>query len=407
LANLSDDLVQLYGQLEFQIKKDIFKRLAKLKKVTDATTYQTEILNQVGGLNMDVSKLLKAYDLQARKQLEKLYVEAMTKALKSDLRHYPNANRSLSKEQTQAINLTIDRLLEPERINKTYAAQSLKFEEMYSNFTRMTATVADSTEKAFLKAANNAYLEVSSGAFPWDKAYKKGVVELAKNGVRTVSYTGSGNPRTYSIEAAVRMNILTGINQTASQQTLEVASDLGTDLVEVSAHIGARPEHEELQGRVYCTEGERDFIDGDGVRRHAPDFYKTCRIGEADGIGGINCRHSYYPYFEGMPLEYSNGELSEMADKRVTLDGKQITPYEAEQELRLCERNVRFYKGVAEGLKNVGEDDPDYIKACNKIYEWQHKAQHISDETDIKRNYINEFIGTADGKQPRGLKPKE
>lgn len=96
-----------------------------------------------------------------------------------------------------------------------------------------------------------------------------------------------------------------------------------------------------------------------------------------------------------------------MADKKVKLDNKTITPYEAEQELRLCERNIRFYKGVAEGLKNIGESDPDYIKAANKIYEWQRKAQHITNETGIKRNYINEFIGTADGKQPRGLKPKD
>lgn len=293
LANLSDDLVELYGQLEYEIKTDIFKRLAKLKQVTDSTTYQIEILSQVGGLKKDISNYLAKYDVKARKELERLYKEALTKAVKSDVRHYPTANRELDKTQTQVINKTIDRLLEPERINKTYAAQSLKFEEVYQNFTRLTATVADQTEKAFLRVANDAYLKVSSGAFTWEKAYKDGVIDLAKNSVHTVSYTGSGKIREYSIETAVRMNVLTGINQTASQQTLEVADDLGTDLVEVSAHIGARPEHEAFQGKVYCINGERDYIDGNGVQRHAEDFYKVCRLGEANGLCGINCRHSF------------------------------------------------------------------------------------------------------------------
>lgn len=422
IASLSDDLIELYGQLEYEIKKDIFRRLYSLKKVTDATVYQTEILQQVGGLKSDLNKLLLSFNTEAQKELLALYKEAMTKALKNDLRHYSTASRYLSKEQTQVINLTIDRLLEPERINKTYAQQSRQFQEIYSNLVRMTATVADSTEKVFIKSANNAYMKVSSGAFTWDRAYKDAVKEIATNGPRVTSqtprgniintpapvmYTGSGTIRQYSIETAVRMNILTGINQTATQQTLEVADELGADLVEVSAHIGARPEHEEWQGKVYCLDGERDYIDGTGIKRHAPNFYQTCKLGEATGICGINCRHSFYPYFEGTPLEYSNGELSEMADKKVKLDGKEITPYEAEQELRLCERNIRFYKSVVSGLENVSKDDPDYIQASNNLYKWQKNARHITNDTGLKRHYVNEYIGTKDGKQPRGLKPTE
>ncbi|MCQ2387965.1 MAG: phage minor capsid protein [Clostridia bacterium] len=228
-------------------------------------------------------------------------------------------------------------------------------------------------------------------------------------------YNYSGTPREYSIEAATKMNILTGINLAASQQTLENAAALGCDLVETSAHIGARDierpgkpwsSHAAWQGRVFCLNGERDYIDGDGNKQHAPNFAESCGLGEADGICGINCRHSYYPYFEGTPQMYSKGELDEMKDKLVKLDGKDITPYEAEQELRLCERNIREYKAQAAALEMTDNtQNPKYTRARENIYKWQEKARHIVDETGIKRKYINEYIGTRDGVQPRGIKP--
>lgn len=55
-------------------------------------------------------------------------------------------------------------------------------------------------------------------------------------------------------------------------------------------------------------------------------------------------------------------------------------------------------------MKNT--DDPRYTRAKEKIYEWQQRAAHISKETGIKRNYINEYIGTPDGRQIRGIAPK-
>ena len=406
---MSDQLVWMYAELEFEIKKDIFKRLNKLRKVTDSTVHQTEILQQTSGLKSDIDRMIKKYDVKARAELKKLFLEAIAKAEKQDLKYFQFGKRELSANQRQIMTASLDRFTRDENfVNKTFEKYSKEFEEIYSSLTRMTLTVADASQTHFLKECNKAYMKVSSGAYSWQDAYKDSVIELAKNGVKTVYYNYSGKPVERSIESATRMNILTGINQTVSEVTLDNADDLGTDLVEVSAHIGARPEHEELQGRVYCLEGERDFVDSDGIVRHAPNFYTTCRFGEVDGICGINCRHSFYPYFEGTPLQYSHNELSEMQDKTVTLDGKDITPYEAEQELRVCERAIRSYKSEVQGLMMTGnENSAECVKARTKLYEWQHKASHITNETGIKRNYTNEFIGTPTGKQPTGLKPTQ
>ena len=50
---------------------------------------------------------------------------------------------------------------------------------------------------------------------------------------------------------AVRRAILTGVSQLSAQINEQVMRDLGTEYVEVTAHIGARQSHREWQGRVY------------------------------------------------------------------------------------------------------------------------------------------------------------
>lgn len=420
IASLSDEVIYLYSQLESDIKKDMFRRLNRLQRITDATLWQAEIIKETSALKNDIYELLKEYEPKSRKMLETLFNDALEMAAKKDVEYYSYAKRSLTESQKQRLNTSVNRLLNAEVINKTFASQQEQLEKIYNSINRMTLTIADASEEAFLKACNSAYMKVTSGAFSWQSAYKTATneqkkaafadaaLDLANDGVyiKMISYNNSG--RRYSIEAATRMNILTGINQSASQQTLENCDVLGTSLVEVSAHIGARPFHEELQGRVYSRKPEGEYYtDGDGVEHYAPNFETTCHFGEPDGICGINCRHSFYPYFEGTSLRYSKGELDEMSEN-VKLDGKTVSIYEAEQELRNCERNIRHYKAEALSLEMTKHtDDPRYTTAREKIYEWQGRARDIVDETKLNRSYINEYIGTPTGKQPTGIKPKE
>lgn len=367
LASISDDLIELYSQLEFDIKKDMIRRLARVQKVTDATLYQAEIIKQTGGLKSDIDKIIKKYDSSIQSQLKELFYSAMDKAEESDLKRLMIQSKKIgfyTESQRQRLETGINRLYNSELINKTYARQQAQLEKLYNSITRMTLTVADASEAEFLKQCNAAYMKINSAAFSVDSAYKTAVQEQAKaaytdaaynigrDGVKTILYDYSGKARQYSIEAATRMNVLTSINLSASQQTLQNADTMGVTLVEVSAHIGARPFHEELQGKIYSLLPNGEYYkDENGEEQFAPNFETTCKFGEPDGICGINCRHSFYPYLEGAPLSYSQGELDEMKEKRVTLDGKKITPYEAEQELRLCERNIRQYKTDAMVLR--------------------------------------------------------
>ncbi len=157
-----------------------------------------------------------------------------------------------------------------------------------------------------------------------------------------------------------------------------------------NAHIGARPSHEDWQGQIFSISGNN--------KKYRP--FSVCGLGTADGICGINCRHSYYPYFEGMEKHYTQDDLDEMNKQTVTYNGQKMTRYEGEEKLRYIERNIRAYKRRALTQEAVGVDS---TAAHVKIGEWQARARDFTKQTGIQRDRAREFIGTIDGKQPKGI----
>nr|DAS08078.1 MAG TPA: minor capsid protein [Caudoviricetes sp.] len=382
LEGAADTLVDIYSQLETDILRDMARRIAKLGKVTDATDYQSRILAEAGGLRQNIAKILKGYDKKIIKAVQETYTEALKKNTANDNRIFKAATgRTVSDQSAQQTLATV--------------------QNAHNNLSRLTRTTAATSQQQFVREANRVFIEVQSGAFDYESATRHAVNDMAERGITTVQYQ-NGKPVTRTIEAAVRMNVLTGINNTAATITMSNCEDLGCDLVEVSAHIGARnrdgpnpwSNHEAWQGKIYKLHGSTDEY---------PNFYDTCGYGEADGICGINCRHSFYPYFEGAEARYSKDELDNMSDKEVEYNGQKMSQYEAEQRQRGIERNIRKYKRLAESEKAANLDN---THARQKIGEWQARARDFSKQTGLQREYTREYIGTKDGKQPAAVKPK-
>jgi len=372
LAGIGDELADIYAQLEADILQDMARRIARLGKITEATKWQAQMLAETGALKKRVRSIIKKYDPAIQKEILAVYNDAMVKNARADNRIFEDAlGHGVSDSNAQAMLAGI--------------------EKTYSDLSRLTLTTAFTTEQQFVQQANAAYMQVVSGAFDYDTAMKNACDKLAADGVTSVQYR-NGKPVHYSIEAAVRMNILTGVNQTAAQVTLDNCEELGCDLVETSAHIGARPEHQEWQGKVFS-------LSGNSTKYPA---FSVCGLGTVTGICGVNCRHSYYPYFEGTERHYSAEDLDELAAQTVEYNGVKMTRYEGEEKLRYIERNIRHYKRRALTEQAGGVDD---TAARAKIGEWQGKARDFTKQTGIQRDSAREFIGTIDGKQPRALNP--
>lgn len=376
LAGLSDDLVEIYSQLEIDILRDMARRLARVGKITEATEWQAQVLAEAGGLKQDIAHILRQYDKRIIKEIQAIFNDALIKNARADNRIFAKATgRTVSDNNAQAMLATIQKTKQ--------------------DLTHLTLSTAEVTNKTFLAQANATYMQVTSGAFDYDTAMKQAANEISKQGLTTmISYTNNGKSVRRSLESAVRMNILTGVNQTASMQTMNNCQGLDCDLVEVTAHIGARPEHEAWQGKVYSISGKSETY---------PPF-SVCGYGEADGICGINCRHSFYPYFEGMEKHYSQDDLDEMSKETVSCNGKSYSRYEGEQQLRKIERTIRSYKKEAATQAAMGVDN---TAARQKIGEWQAKARDFTEQTGIRRDRAREYIGMLNGEaQPKALTKK-
>lgn len=359
LDGLSDELTEIYAQLETDILQDMARRIARLGKITDATKWQAQMLAEAGGMRKNIRKILAKYDRAIVRQIEKTITEALERSAKNDNRIFKAATgRTVSDMNAQQMLATI--------------------QKCHSDLSRLTLTTAATTQTQFVREANRVYMNVQSGAFDYDTSMKDAADELAKRGITTVQYE-NGRPVTRSIESAVRMNILTSVNQTAASQTLNNAEELGVEKFEVTAHIGARPEHEAWQGKIFTKK----------------ELYSVCGLGSVTGLCGINCRHSFYPYFEGMAEHYTEKDLDEMANEKVSYNGHEMTRYEAEQRERQIERNIRKYKRQALTEEAAGVDN---TAARRKLGEWQAKARDFTKQTGIERDRAREYIGTKTGK---------
>ena len=110
--------------------------------------------------------------------------------------------------------------------------------------------------KAYQWALDSAELQIQSGAISYNQAIASAVRQLADSGIKTVDYE-SGHVD--SVDVAVRRAVMTGVNQLNQKYREQSMDYLETDLVETTAHLGARnidgpngwENHAKWQGKVY------------------------------------------------------------------------------------------------------------------------------------------------------------
>lgn len=209
--------------------------------------------------------------------------------------------------------------------------------------------------KAYQGALDAAELKVMSGAISYNEAISDAVRELAESGLKVVEYESGHHDQ---IDVAVRRAIMSGVNAINQKYREQSMDYLETDLVETTAHIGARNtgkgyfNHESWQGFVYHWKKY-----GNQHKGKYPDFEDVCGIGEGGGIGGWNCRHSYWPYIDGVSEPtYSKKELESMkADNhKFEFEGKIYNGYTATQKQRSIERSIREWKRLKISYENAG-----------------------------------------------------
>ena len=57
LDGLSDEIIEIYSQLESDILQDMARRIARVGKITDMTKWQAQMLAEAGGLKKNISRI--------------------------------------------------------------------------------------------------------------------------------------------------------------------------------------------------------------------------------------------------------------------------------------------------------------------------------------------------------------
>ena len=297
--------------------------------------------------------------------------EAGTKALESDAAEYISAG------------LEPPSIRDSKRLRDTLNAGYKATQGTMRNLAKTTAKTAS---QQFERALDRAWVDIRSGAIDYNTAIRSAIKDLSKSGVQSIRYpTG----HTDSLEVAVRRAVVTGANQTALQLQWDLADEMGCDLVETTAHAGARPSHAEWQGQIFSRSGKSTKY---------PDFRAATGYGTGAGLGGWNCRHSYHPYFEGTPRAYSKEQLEQYNAKDYAYNGQQLTEYEATQIQRYNERQIRRWQRERTALEAAGLDASE---ATGKLRQWRDTQADFLRQTGLKRQYEREKISGGPFTNPK------
>ena len=323
LESLPVGIVEQYSELESFIVADIARRIAGADYIMTPTAEWQIRKAQELRLSFDEIQTQVARQLgKTKKEVKEIFKEAGVMALKADASIHVLAG----KDCTAFLNgLATNRVFQ-EGIRQTNG--------LMSNFCK---SLAYESNKLFGQLLDQAYFECQSGAFSQQSAIRKAIKQLGKQGITMIKYPSG---RRDTVEVAVRRAIITGTNITAARLQIDLAKEVECDLVEVTSHFGARPSHQEWQGGIYSISGKhrkyQSLEDGTGY-------------GTGDGLCGFNCRHNFYPYYEGISTPLGNPHHAKESKEFYDLTQQQRA---LERQVRKARREVEVYRSASNATKD-------------------------------------------------------
>lgn len=317
--------------------------------LTAVDKWQLETLQEAGFLLEDIQKEIAKATGYMQSEIAEAMEHAGVTALEYDDKIYRDAG------------------LDPVPLTQSpYMIQLMQrdFEATLGEWTNFTRTTATACQQSFIRACDNAYNLAMSGAVSPAQAVREALDTLISDGVYVEYPTGHRD----TIETATARAVRTGISQGSAHIQLARMDEMGVDLVLVSSHLGARPEHAVWQGKVYSRTG-----------KGYPDFKTSTRYGEVDGLCGANCRHNFGPYFEGQenPFEQYDSEENQ----------KQ---YELEQRQRTLERRIRDTKRETMNWKTAMDSATDDAQRAEFEAKYQRKAALLQKQNAAYNDFCKE-----------------
>jgi hypothetical protein len=367
LAVFTDGYLGMVDVLNEQIVRDISRRMMKTGKITGTAKWQIRQAQQSGKLLDDIVKDIGKFTNYSDEKIRSMFKEAGIISINNDAS--PLVKAGIVKKVTLSQNMS-----------ELLIANARK---TVGDVNNLTLTTASKSQQMFIQSLNEAMLQVQSGAFSYQEALKQAIKKAAQSGGKVLYSSGSQ----MSLDAAMRMALLTGVNQTAASLTELYASDMDVEYYETSAHAGARPSHTVWQGRIFKI---------DGSTSEYPNFADSTGYGTVGGLCGANCRHSFHPYWPGISEPaYTKNMLQDYNIPKHEYNGKLLTEYESDQLMRQMERSIRESKRTLVGYDSAMQNAQD-VETENSMKEaFQEEAVKLKE----KEKKLKDFCSKTGKKQ--------
>lgn len=325
----SDVLISYEQELEDWILQDIAMRLLKAEAMAGTTDMELYKLRQLGLHQNEIVKRLSALTQKSTAEIRRLLQDAV-------LTSWDDDKSTMSRLGIDAVspleNPVVMELLDAE------------FKKTLGEVNNLTRSTMMQSQRDLMNMLNEAEMRVAAGVQSYSAAVCDILDRYGKTGVMIDYPTGTRR----TLEAAVRMCVVTSMNQTAAQVTNHYIAEHNVEYVLVSAHLGARTQgkgqpylagHDNWQGRCYKISGSEP---------DAPNLAETTGYDIVNGTGhvlnplglhGYNCRHSHKPWNKSLRNPYldENGNL-----KIDSEENRKV--YELQQQQRAMERAIRQTK---------------------------------------------------------------
>lgn len=358
----SDVLISYEQELEDWILQDIAMRLLKAEAMAGTTDMELYKLRQLGLHQNEIVKRLSALTQKSTAEIRRLLQDAV-------LTSWDDDKSTLSRLEIDAVspleNPVVMELLDAE------------FKKTLGEVNNLTRSTMMQSQRDLMNMLNEAEMRVSAGVQSYSAAVCDILDQYGKTGVMVDYPTGTRR----TLESAVRMCVVTSMNQTAAQVTNHYIAEHNVEYVLVSAHLGARTQgkgqpylagHDNWQGKCYKISGSEPDAPNLAEMTGYDIVNGTGHVLNPLGLHGYNCRHSHKPWDKSLRNPYldENGSL-----KIDSEENRKV--YDLQQQQRAMERAIRQTKrqllvkqaeidGVAEtDVKEMLQ--PEYDKLAYKL----------------------------------------
>lgn len=331
LENAPEALVRLYQVLEASILRYICEQFKT--EEANATAIELIRLLQRRGLDLDkIQRIIRETTGFTQYEIDRI----LNDAVKRNQEYYEGTLDKLTllgdKTRQAGLQAEISALERQTAGEFTNITRSMGFALRGADGKVTFLPIAE----AYQRILDDAEIEAWAGGASYSACVRNATKRLADSGLQYVDYESGWHNR---VEVAARRAIMTGVTQISAAYSTNLAEEIGTEYVEVTAHRGARDKgtgpanHKSWQGKVYHIGGDREGYQS---------LERVTGYGTGEGLCGWNCRHHFHPFVPGiMERTYTDKELAEIDPPPITFEGRTYTAYEATQKQRQTETAMR------------------------------------------------------------------